>query len=532
VNLAARMTLDASGFIGPLAGAQNAISGAVKQIAALAGVALSIAAVFRGVKESLNMGGALLDLKNQTGAPIADLVVLRQVLKDASVGAESAGQILNLMQRSLAGVNEEGQPTVEMFTRLGFAAEKLEGQLSMAELKAMSPIDQIRAIGAAIADLKNPAEQTDAAMAIFGRSGGKLLSVFNDPTAFDVVIKSFGKMPDLLAKTSQSFADIDHAISRVKTKMRGFWAGFTAELSPQLSEVSAALDSIDFTSLGEKIGSALATGMQMIKDGTFGQALILTFQIAVGEYLNLMIAANKSLSSVNFWSGISKAIIAAFAGIGSALIQVFRQPLVFLQSAMESFIQNDIRRLMSGDWGFGVKVPGLGKFFGLEDFKPESFEEIFDRNNKNGIWIVDQAEESGRIAAEMFSEGASQIIDTFKSNYSDIFGTGELVNQLKEILSAAEDAKNRARDGIKEAVKVQGINTLAPPEKKAERGGVALTIPTDALARIGGFVGGSVNFGQDFARRTASATERTAKAVEKQLTVKQPARGLVAVWGV
>ncbi len=52
--------------------------------------------------------------------------------------------------------------------------------LKLSDLKRLSPIDAMQRVGDAIGNLKSPTDRTKAAMDLFGKSGAKLLQVFND----------------------------------------------------------------------------------------------------------------------------------------------------------------------------------------------------------------------------------------------------------------------------------------------------------------------------------------------------------------
>jgi len=68
-------------------------------------------------------------------------MILQQAFVNNGMEAESVGKAVNKLQKALPGVNEQGEPTNKTFEKLG---------LSMEELVALSPDEQLLRIGKAI----------------------------------------------------------------------------------------------------------------------------------------------------------------------------------------------------------------------------------------------------------------------------------------------------------------------------------------------------------------------------------------------
>jgi len=237
-------------FMRSLNGAVGSASAATAGVAAVAAAGTAAAAVFaRGVKAAADYGDELSDLSARTGAPIKDLVVLRQALDNAGVGAASAGPMVNLLQRALAGVNDEGQPTAKIFEQLG---------LSIKDLSSMSPLEALKQISAALQKIENPAQRTAAAMKMFGRSGGEMLPVLLDSAAFSKAEQQTGRLGQIMQDNAEKLAVFSDAMNSTGTKSMQFFAGAAAELAPVLKQIGEAIDTIDLSSLGAQAGGAVA----------------------------------------------------------------------------------------------------------------------------------------------------------------------------------------------------------------------------------------------------------------------------------
>ena len=238
-----------------LNGAIGPASMAAAGIGAVAAAATGLAAVFmRGVKHAAEMGDELGDLSARTGAPIKDLVVLRQALDNAGAGAASAGPMINLLQRSLAGVNEDGEPTAKIFDQL---------HLSIDSLKSQSPVDALKSIATALQGIANPAERTAAAMKMFGRSGGEMLAILLDPQAFATAEKQTGRLGQIMQDNAEKFGRFSDAMNASGNKSMQFFASAAAELAPTLEQIGNALDGVDLSGMGAGAGR-LAGGLVQI----------------------------------------------------------------------------------------------------------------------------------------------------------------------------------------------------------------------------------------------------------------------------
>ena len=128
-----------------------------------AGLSAAGAAAFAGIvasmKKAITAGGELSDMMAKTGASGRGLLILQKAFENAGLSANEVGNSIARMQKALAGVNEDGQPTNQVFAKLG---------LSVRELMAMDPADALMKIGDSISRITDPAQRAAAAMELFG----------------------------------------------------------------------------------------------------------------------------------------------------------------------------------------------------------------------------------------------------------------------------------------------------------------------------------------------------------------------------
>ena len=537
-NIQYRLSLDNAQFTRALAGAQNAIKmGMAKTAAVVAGAGLSIAGAMHGVKSAIQLGGELSDLAAQTGETAGDVLVLRQAFMDAGISAQMLPTSLALLSKSLSGVSEDGQSTKEVFARMG---------LDINKLRSMGAAEQFDQIGKAINKLPAQADKAAAAMKIFGRSGAPMLRLFDDPKAFETARASLGSMPDVVDKTNLQFDKIGDAFGRLSTKISGLWSGVLIAFIPVMERISDWLDSIDLAGIGVKIGAVFSVLAEMFSDGSLGQllstALIAGLQHAVNflsrastAFVNGLSAYLVSLPQIlgklfgmlgdrNFWMGLVNVAIGAFETLGSVLLRIFVAPLSYLGAGIDVLI-NKLFNAIS-------KVPGLSHFRQPE----ESYKDAVERRKKELAENSRVAKEDGAkrtqqglAAIESPMEGLlEQLAGTVSSvkdaavagwDTPDVFQNtesmsrmGEYMADVKKRLAGKIEETMSAADGGKGKQEQQGGGSVAVGS------GAGPKILTDRLARMGGFIGGTVN---DPARRSVAAAEKQVTLLQQILQVQR-----------
>jgi hypothetical protein len=551
-NLKAKISLDTSSFtrgISVVRGQVASLSGTVATAAAristgLVGALGATTTAFAfGIKNALDFGSSLTELAARTGAPIKDLVIMQQAFKDAGLGAEMVGPAINLMQKAMSGVNEEGEPTNKMFEKLG---------INLAELQSLKPQSQFEAISKAIANLASPAERSAAAMAIFGRSGGQLLAIFKDPAAMGNAAQAVGSQADILQRSAERFDAVSDRLNAVGTKLRGFFVGVAEAILPKLEAVTNLMAGLDLAGMGQRFGAALSSGLNILvnafKEGKMGELAGLSLKVGLGKAANFFISAiqfgmtnlakiMERLFSRDFFEGISAGFKGVTYGFSGFLIEAFNTPITYLQTAMENvavfFADSIVKNMVPVLKMFNVSV---GDWTGVKNTK-ENFKERYEKNkatNKGfAEWLMPNA---GKAFGEMkqklgpvFEDVANLLEKNFKKfKSSDFIKTSGWEAQLKALAT-------KLNKPIEEVTSTAN-KLLAGPNGSAaladtSKGNAPDKIETDQWARLGLFVGGgSTNSSLSFARKTAENTSITNKLLGK-LVSRPTLSGGAAVWG-
>jgi hypothetical protein len=237
-------------------GLKSAISSAEKGVATLSKAfgTLGIAAAalggakmaFDAFKGLADYAGGISDIAAQTGMSAEATMVWGQALKNAGLDAGALGGLVNKLQRALAGVNEEGEPTNKAFERLG---------LNMANLRAMKPEQQMETVAAAIAAIPDPAERAAAAMELFGKSGGKALVLFTDSGALSTAREQLGDLAENLGANIATLDKLSDALNSAgEIKSLQIMAGFAKGFSGDMNTAADALNRMDLSKAGEEMG--------------------------------------------------------------------------------------------------------------------------------------------------------------------------------------------------------------------------------------------------------------------------------------
>ncbi|WP_043585372.1 hypothetical protein [Geminisphaera colitermitum] len=518
MNLRALLSLDTAGFTGPLAAARSAIGGILGPLAALAGVGAGVGGILAGIKGALDLGGELSDLSANTGIAVADLVRLRQAFSDAAAVAPTIG----LMQKAIAGLNESGQPTKKIFADLG---------IDLAALKKLGAEKQFEAIAGKIRDIKNPAEQTSAAMEIFGRSGASLLALFKDGDAMANAAKVVGSQADILQRNAVAFDKASDTLAATGVTLRGLFVGMAEPLVKALGGVLDKINSIDLAPFGQKLSETVLTAVSLFKtswaDGTMFTLINTTLTVAIKGAVNLlaqgigglMMGLAGLLSGKNFWSGL----LVAITGLGEGLVAAISAITSPVIAALDWMGQH-IMELIG-------KIPVAGKALGLDGFKAAEFSDI-NKYYDNAFTSVTKgatgqaAKMTGFTSQQLMQElkvAGAMAAEGFKNE--KVFDLGEDMKTLGDLWNRAREAAIGKADTPTTEKKEEG-KTTGPAE--ISRGLAAIV--SDRLAKIGGFVGGSGGPSVDYARRTATAAEKMREGIERIASRLTPNTGATAVY--
>jgi hypothetical protein len=341
-TVSTKMVLDTTGFNRGIKSAESSMSKFKSMAggAAMAGIAAGFAAaaaatvgLAAGIKNVLDIGGALSDLSTRTGIAAGELRVLQEAFKQNGLSAEQVGPAVNKLQRALVEAGQKGGEVARTFEGLG---------INLNDLRGMNAADQFQAIGAAINALPDPAARAAAAMQIFGRSGGELLTLFSNSGALTQAATTVGAQADLLTKNANMFDQASDILGSVGAKLEGFFVGVADQLVPALMPMLEAANGLDFAGIGQAIGNGIGFALTAITSGQIGNLLTAQLKLSGAQFANTLYAGVigamaflvqrmidapadflKVLEIVKkpeFWQGMGNALIAAALGFGRTIM--------------------------------------------------------------------------------------------------------------------------------------------------------------------------------------------------------------------
>lgn|GEM_PF-1444186 len=264
-----------------------------------------------GMRRAFEAGDRLASLNFRTGLPVAQAVVLEQAFKNAGMAVEEVGPMVNKLQHSLQGFSDEGIDVNTMAGRLG---------LNLRTLKKESPSDQIKDIGSAISSLSDPTERSAAAMAFFGKEGGKMLAIFRNSGAMDTAARQVGMQAMLLQQDAGLFSDITSALNSTGIKLQGFFVGMADSLAPLIEPLIELFQNTDFAAAGQAFGQEIRTGITGILDGSIWEIYAESGKIALANVANFFTGA-----LIGVAIGMAQSLVSAFH-IAVAVFEVLGTP--------------------------------------------------------------------------------------------------------------------------------------------------------------------------------------------------------------
>lgn len=303
------------------------------------GPIVSIAAAFEALRRAtmrgFDLGGKLSDIAANTGFSVDALHRMRFVLEQNGVAAEALTKAIYHMQSGLATGQLE-----ESLTKIG---------VPFKELQAMSPEQQFRRIGEAIAALPDPSEQVAVARQVFGRSGADLLAAFK--SGIEEVPEYIARQAELLAQNAKELDTAGDILKQLGNVFDSFAVSFSAMLASGAANTQQAVS--DLGVAAEKLGSFL--GAVVRGAGILGKAITL----GAMELVNKVAYAGTYLHTL-----LKESVSSIFAG---NLVSVFQSVGYMLKDAgatLASLITGAASKLLDAISflpGVGDKIGNLAK---------------------------------------------------------------------------------------------------------------------------------------------------------------------------
>jgi len=403
------------------------------------GTALAGAAFVKGLKMAADLGGRLSDIAARTGIAAGQLLLLERAFADNGIAAAKVGPTINKMQKAIVDATTKGGAMADTFTGLG---------LDLGKLGAMSPEDQFKAIQGAISGIQDPAQRAAAAMAIFGKSGGELLTLFADTGAFVNAGKFVGSQAEIMDRSAGVFDSISDKLGRVPDKLKGFFVGFLEPISGALDSILTKFESFDFAASGAKLGESFMRAIEMIRGALDSLSVSEMFELA-GLLLKekLVEAGNEIFKTVT-------AVIALFKSgeIGSAMESaglLFQSVLFTTFSTLAKMLEE----AFGADSTIGKRLGGAAFSMGVQGRIAEKEREALNAKDENGPSLIDR-----------FKEERSKVADAFTVPDSDIAKTQEILQKVR--VAADEHTAERMRKAAEAAIDFSA--GIKPPSEALE----------------------------------------------------------------
>ncbi len=419
----------------------------IKSVAGFAAAYLSVRSVIRGSRDILSLGADLEHLHQQTGIAVSSLQTLQQAFKDNGVGSQRLGKSISDMQRRIDDAGRGVGESVQAFQRLG---------VNLDELRRLSPEAQFELLAERIASIEDPAARSALAMAIFSKSGAELLPLFRSGGAIDDARVSLGKMPEVLERNAVGFERIDTLLGRMPNKSRQIFAGIGDMLAHELLEPLEALNRIDLTGFGQRIGAYVGLAIDAFRDGTLAEFIGLSIEAGFEQG---MAAARNMVNDLFAWLGedgqgwavLLNAVMTFGTKVAETLVSVLETPVVWISASFRK-IGEEVR----------VIFTGLGNALG------SAFEKVLNSITAGFEALLNRVIErvNAITAALPFTDGAQIAQRSFgRVQWSDrdiapARSFNDLLDEQREGMEAVSGfIKNQLNTNLEESRRILGLQT-------------------------------------------------------------------------
>ena len=398
--------------------------------------------------DALDMGGRLEDLSDRTGVAVDKVMLLERAFENTGVGADSLGPLINKMQKAIVDAGDGTSAAADAFTELG---------IPLSDLQKLSPDEQLRAIGKAIAGIPDPAERAAVSMEIFGKSGGALNQVFaNMDGELDTAKAQLGSLPQIMKDGAEQFDKISDNIAVIGGKFIEFAAGLIDKVKPALDAITTALTRIDAAGIGQDLAEFFVgagegmKGFQAAVDAIEAGEMGTAFKI-VGEAIQLQFKETANSVYTN--------MVAAFDTVGDFIMEQFasRGPLVALfqdfGKLISGYITEKLYNVMA-DFMAAIGKSGMAKTFRYQA----------ETSAKEVKTALDAIPIHAELTAEKASESMGNIPKNFEENMA---GVPPLFTDLEK----HQQEIDRLQQGITKSTKetTAAVSDLDKENAKAEQ---------------------------------------------------------------
>lgn len=459
------------GFLG-LSPATVALGAALAGVAAAVGIAKKgFDMLVDGVNEAFKTGQEFSKMAAALGIDAGSARLLGQAFTEAGMSAQSVVPMVSKMQRKVAE---------------GSAAFKVLG-LDVEALKGKSAVEQMEAIGEAVRKVSDQEGKMKVLMAIFEEAGPQLSKFFNNPQALDNASETLGSSVQIMRENAEAFDRAAVLISNVGVKIGTFFEGVAAGIVGPLNALLNALNKVDLANIGKKFGNAVKGAVELY------------YKAFLNDQFFALLAAKFGAASSSFWADARE----VWAPVQDAFNGTVAGTAALVETGLD-FAGRGLDKL-------GVDgTNGLTSRVGLKDafmnYTNENLRAAKKATNGVGDFFTDRKKEWAELEAA-FIRSIKRDLEREKINPGDDF------------------------DSSKTKIDLSGFKLDLSGLMKDSAGISSFTPQVDALARVGGTIGGMSGAQLAPARKTADNTSRLVNLTnEIRSTLKMRSAGTVATY--
>lgn len=271
----------------------------------VAGGAITAAAAV-SLKQFAAWGDEIQEAAARTGQSVKEFASLAYA--GSLVGLEQGGieMAFRTLSKGLVGAATGSKETKQAFSQLG---------LSYQSLLKMTPDEQFMAMGEAVASISNPAQRAALAVQLFGRSGTRLLPLFENGA--EGLRKLRAEFKDLMGDVDiEAAAELQDNFDRLKVSIAGVRNAFAQVLTPSAQKFVQFMTGVNIR-IREWISKHPGLVKAFVGVGT-GLLALGTAGKFIKPMLEVLQALTVVVSGLIVYALPIGALVAAFVGLAAA----------------------------------------------------------------------------------------------------------------------------------------------------------------------------------------------------------------------
>ena len=523
-------------------------------IALAAGVTALGIAMYKGVVSTVELGARLVEVSYKSGLAVEEIMALERSLDEVGGKAQDAAPATDKFNAAIQQAANNAGPLAGILNDAG---------ISMQQLAGMSVAERMTAVGDAIRAIKNPAQQSEAAMATFGASGIKMLAAL-DPKNLNSAAAAMGSQAQIMQANAGVFARIMQLMGAqgsslnslavaAKGKLQGLFTGIASgvaptvlkimeasatggtslaasirSFSPALEPLAALVESLvkmDLAGVGAQLGAGAAAIVEAIMNGdaiAYIKAGLMvagaSFRESLAEAAGGVSAAFAALTSGVDFGAILAGFETGMIGIGRLFLGLIQEGIGFIISELRNS-SKVFKALIPENLAAGLTQKGAENLAGGRADVASGATQIMAATKEAAATLAKNAED----IPVAFSRGAAAAKEGAQQDTAGAQATMDAIKTRAQEAAAATAQRLRTQFATPAAGK-QDINLDQPAKAATQPIGSIVS----SMAKIGGDIGGPQTSALDLARQQLQAQQKTAESTTKmaeQLTKLTPSQG-------